>query len=130
MPGELDAPVEPTPAPRPADDGVEIAAPAEDVPLATLAVWVADSPEYCRSIAAAIAAGRPALPAIGPPPELRNCMWVAIEYGPRAGIYASHGAAARAAGSHPAGLVRVFASGAEAYGYVAGLGHRVPDRRQ
>ncbi len=46
------------------------------------------------------------------------------------GIYGRHGAAARAAGSHPAGLVRGFASVAEGDGCASCLGYRVPDRRQ
>ncbi len=64
-------------------------------------------------------------------PGLRNRVWVATEFGPQAmGIYAKYGAAPVAGRSRPTGIVRGFASLAEAKSCVAGLCYTVPDRRR
>ena len=58
----------------------------------------------------------------------RGC--ATTECGPHVGTYARYGAAAAAAGSQPTCVVRGFGSVAEADGYIARLGCRVPDQRQ
>ncbi len=119
-----------TVAPSLTDGGVEMATSTEGLPPAALAARVAAAGAYGRSMAAEIAARRPAPQAMVLPPGLRNRVWVATECGPHAGMYARSGAAAAVSvGSQPTGLVRGFASVAEADGYIGCLGCRVPDRR-
>ena len=85
--------------------------------------------QYGRRLAAELAAGRPAPPALAPPARLKNRVWVATECDPDlAGLYGMSAAAEGAA--RPDGLVRGFASVAEARGYISGLGVTVPDRRR
>lgn len=117
-----------------AEDPVELVAGTtamEEPTPADLAIRVAAARQYGQKMRAELAAGRCAPKALALPQGLRRRTWVATECEPDAvGLYAKWAAADAAGRSRPSGIVRGFASVAEAEGYIAGLGSAVPDLRR